>query len=625
MLPAVMLGFWSLVASVLYLVPVVAVLAVRSRPSRSILGYALDVPLAVGADLLLVLLLGKVLIVRHAALVARAVWLSVLGEWVYQHRAALRDGAWQKKLWSHRWTLVTVIGAGIVCLLLSRGISVPYGVWDREWHVPGTAALADQKIPATNIYEPNGFIIYHYAGDLLGAILQGLSFSHIHASRGLSYAHDLMYFLCGITLALVARHKGRSRLAMIGAALLYVLAGPVTLKKIANPFEGHTDMASINLSFRPHVVVAMVLVLGFVLAVLLRTEEPDRPDTETILPLVVCTAALSLADEMATAVLGLSLGVSWFVWPSLVARTRLRGAVVLSALLVAIFAANHFFYGTLRPGGPVNKVAIVPAAMRGFFGITPAPLWTEAGLTYFGLDAATSLAALAVAGLAFARPTARKDRGAAFFVLAVLGLSVYAFLCVEFNRRWFEAHRSMTLARCVSTLVVGAWFGEGVVSTVATWVCGAAAFSSLGFLIHQAPSRCADYRGSGIYHPATYSIDCKAATGAGSRRPQLVVGDSIVAWYKYAGCHAVLSPPAWGGTEFETKLLQGGPPRLGRDGLLHMHTEMARPDEVVDLICAVEKPGLCHRAEQTADCGRLGTDLVRCRLTGEDRARLLAE
>ena len=66
----------SLLAAAIYLVPVAVVIVARSRAGRSIWELAADIPLAVAADLLLVLVLSRFVRLDLAALASRGVWIA---------------------------------------------------------------------------------------------------------------------------------------------------------------------------------------------------------------------------------------------------------------------------------------------------------------------------------------------------------------------------------------------------------------------------------------------------------------------------------------------------------------------------------------------------------------------
>ena len=69
--------------------------------------------------------------------------------------------------------------------------------------------------------------------------------------------------------------------------------------------------------------------VGFTIAVVARIRGARLPLEKTLPPLVACTAALGLTDESALGTLGLSLGVTWLIFPTVVADTRRAGVGVL--------------------------------------------------------------------------------------------------------------------------------------------------------------------------------------------------------------------------------------------------------------------------------------------------------
>ena len=256
------------VAALLYLLPVAVVWVACSRRDAEPWEYALAVPFAVAVDLLGILLLARFLRLEQAAVVSRAGWaLAALALAVAV--AARRRPRPALPAWLSLRDVVAVATAGGLALLLSLDISRPCSIWDRIWHTPLVASIRGQAIPFTNVYGDG--LRYHFSGNALAAVLQTLSGGVLHASLALSVAHDVLFGLLGVSLALWFRSCGVKGAAPIAAALLAVLlGGPGTLLVTgrSRPDAGHSILSFMQISFRPHASLAALLFVGFVGAVL---------------------------------------------------------------------------------------------------------------------------------------------------------------------------------------------------------------------------------------------------------------------------------------------------------------------------------------------------------------------
>lgn len=93
-----------------------------------------------------------------------------------------------------------------------------------------------------------------------------LELGRVHAALALSLAHDALFVITGVALALTLIALGPRgavpRVAMVVGALF---VGPVTFFRLGAlpPTGGYSLFNYLTLSFRPHVVVAGPGILGF--------------------------------------------------------------------------------------------------------------------------------------------------------------------------------------------------------------------------------------------------------------------------------------------------------------------------------------------------------------------------
>jgi hypothetical protein len=333
------MGFWSVLA---YLVPVIALFVARSRRDRSLTEVALDIPTAVALDVLAVLFLSRMVPLEIAALASRPLAIVLAAAWLWRRRRKGDTWAWPRALDGSALfaALVSTASACALSMILSR----KYQIWDRYWHVNLVPSIRAQRLPFSNVYDPSGPLSYHYSGDALGAMLQSFSLGSFHSSFALSLAHDIVFSLTGATLGLLfvawgARGTGTVTLG----TLAWLLSGPpALLRDDGKQFAGYNFVNYLTLSFRPHVVLAGLLSIGFVAALITRVKEATSVDGRklpahvTIVPLVITTACLAVTDEASVGLLGLALGITWVLWPRVVGLRWQTGL----ALMVGLLAAN---------------------------------------------------------------------------------------------------------------------------------------------------------------------------------------------------------------------------------------------------------------------------------------------
>ena len=143
---------------------------------------------------------------------------------------------------------------------------------------PFTAALRVQRMPFRNVYEPDLTLRYHMAGDVFAALFQSLSFARMNASRALSVAHDLQSALLVGSIAMIfrARTPWSPIVAALAAAVPF-LVGPMGYYYGAmGMYQGFADFSNFTLSFRPHCMLSLLMLVGFVAWVVGFTERTNR-------------------------------------------------------------------------------------------------------------------------------------------------------------------------------------------------------------------------------------------------------------------------------------------------------------------------------------------------------------
>lgn len=634
-----MVNLASLAAILIYLLPIAAFLAARSRRDRELWEVALDIPLAVSIDLLLVILLAKIAPLQTAALASRAVWVAATaGVIIARRRQGGPPIAWPSCLGRRELWVAALAAAAAVTLSLT--LSRPYSIWDRNWHTPLVSSIRGQSIPFMNVYEPTGTLYYHFSGNVLAALFPIFSLSTLHSSFGLTLAHDVMFGLTGITLALLLRAWGTRRALLIVAAVLaFLLAGPPTALRAgeARPEGGYSYLNYLVMSFRPHVHLAGLLIVGFMGAILvrLRRRGPPLPLGKTAPALIGTTALLAITDEASIGVLGLALGVAWLVEPDVISPSRPRGIAVFLALGAALAVPNILFYASLSPGAHRLGVEIVPWRSPGYHN-PPLLLSTEAGQLNLLLDFLPMLAALAAGLLRLWRQRDRAIVGTVVFFAALLAVSALLLTRIEVDNSAYETHRFMTSITLVGPLLGLAWIGRFyadeappsrpyalgtalVIGTIA--ICSV---STIEWIPSVAPKK--GHRHA-MFDPKRnlYTVDCRSEVGAtlsDTPRPTYI-SQSI--WFLYAGCRPVFAPTK--NTGHWT--LKVGMPQYGQASLNDLHRDMVAQGEPLDAVCpsargeATADPICAYALEQSA-CRPAGARAMVCSLSPAQRAELLA-
>jgi hypothetical protein len=625
-------------AVLVYLAPYAALFAARARRDRTLWEIALDIPTAAGADVVLVLLLSRLVPLETAALASRPAAVLAAALWIARRRRRGDRLGWPRALGVR--ALAAAGSSAVVAAGLSMLLSRKYHIWDRYWHINLVSCIRGQTVPFANVYDPSGPLSYHYSGDALAAMLQSFSLASLHASHTLSLAHDIMFALSGATLALFLVAWGARGVSMaVLSVVVWLLAGPpALLRDDGKQFAGYNFVNYLTLSFRPHVSLAGLLVLGFMGAVIARVREPEAGAAEppaastTAVALVVATAALSVTDEASCGVLGLALGAAWLVWPGVLGLDRKRGLALLAALLAAIVVTNLALAGLLSPGAARPPMKLVEWRSPGFANPT-IPFSKAGGLKAFVGDVAALLLFGVAATLSFLRHRTRRSAAAAAIVLVLAGVGLFALGRFDIPPKPVEAHRFVTAAMIVAPLFALLWLASGsrssqregpLVRAVALVALALPAASTFAWL--RSPGQTPLPTGKSFYTAEDFfETDCREELGArlGERPRPTYLATQV--FFVYTGCRPVFTSGMQGGHRIKTSR-----PLFGWDALADLDKSVLRPGEPLDVICTargVSDP-ICARALAVGGCTSVGTtrrklELVRCTLDGAERADLL--
>jgi hypothetical protein len=627
-----MLAPLSVLACSLYVVPLAALVALLRAESDDALDLGATIGLVFAADLLGLLVLTRLCRVEVAAF-ARTALLAALVAGIAVRRRRRGEVVLRALGRLERGDLLALALGGAAAFALSFYVSSHFWIWDREWHVPFTASLRPQHMPFRNVYDPHPTMRYHLAGDVFAASLQALSFAAMHASRALSLAHDLQAAIAGAVVALTLRALCRwpPASAAVGG-LVPLLAGPMTLRAAVGSglgaFESETDFNNFTLSFRPHCMVAGVLLLTLFahvarLARRLRdgralAPAPGWRRAALVIPLV---ALCSITDEISAVLAGLSLAGLWALRPALFGETRRQGALVVAGTAVAALLANLLLSGTMAPGGPIEAARwLVPRLPR--FAAPGLPLGTnpEAWAAFFA-DMGPILVPLLIAGIVLLRDAT--TRGLALvptlFAAAIAAGGLVLFLCFEVNGRTYEGHRFVTAARflvpMVALLVASKLPRASLPSLAMLAFVLAGVFSSLGYVFYRLPSKNVNAT------DGEYQTSCREDFGARLGEPIVPTYVDQPLWYRYAGCRPIYAA----GHDGPPGVVLAGYPKLGPDGFAKMDRSYFPPGEPARVVCAADAgagTSLCAKARRLGACAPAGADAVACEIPASARPAL---
>ena len=616
----------GILSALLYLLPIALFLAMRATRDHALWQIALDIPLAVAIDLLSILVLTRITTLETATLISRPAWIVGSALVLVVRRRKKRDlPRWPIAL-AQRETNAALF-AGSFTFALCSFVSRRYIIWDSQWHTSIVGSLAVQKLPFHNPLSKDDVLHYHFSGDVLASIQRTLSFDVISANAALAQAHDLMFVLAAMTLSLLILQKAKlpSFLAALAASAV-LLNGPIPLLgNAAFPLLGYEYHSFITLSYRPHVALAGLLIVGILASIVIRVEGDAALETSATAPtMFACIALLAITDETSTGLLCLGLGTTWLFFPRVVGRTRKIGFVLLVLFAISIAATNLGFQASLAPGGPVHKVSVariwrVPSLGNEFPSL---PLTNLRNWSVLIIDLAPLALLWSLLVSIAIRSKTRATWAFPFFGGIVLLACEMLALRVEINHDPTEAHRFF-VAPFFSLCVFAAlqihtlnrrWIGIGLLLAG----LGVPAVSSIYWLARITP----DVLASHLPDPShnVFTSNCRAIAGAHFRdhiRAEYVEQSEFA---RFVGCRPVLSPGA-AEASWTTRISPLTNPVWA---LRQLARDADDPDATIDAICNAGDEGsddvVCAAAKSNlAKCHAVGTDFLSCPLDAQTR------
>jgi hypothetical protein len=622
----------ELASLALWIVPIAVVQIVRLRRDRTAWQMALDVPFAVALDLLTILTMTRLVRLEQAALLSRPLWiLGGTSVTLWRKRRGLGP-AWPSAV-HFRDLLAAALAAGLAVAACSN-ISHKYLVWDMEWHAPLVTTLGGQKLPFVNALSPREVLHYHFAGDVLAAVVRALSFDVLSAPRALHVAHDAMFAAIAgsVTLLWIGLGQRRWWPAVLGGVAV-VLQGPIPIRGgLGHPFYGYAYHDFVGLSYRPHVPLAGLLMVGAIGTLAARAVWPEKVSARATLPVLFATIGLlAVTDEASTAILGLALGVAWCVDGRLIAGRRMTGALTLAGLALAFVGANLLFAASLAPGSPVQKVALtLHARMPPLLLPDPSlPLSTPDGRTAFIADFLPLLAGAAALAALAAKLRSRASSAIAVFAWTSVAVSAVLVTRLEINHDPAECQRFFLapfFACVVLTVVSIHRFGRGSWGAMMAMLGTAVpAIYSIYCTREVAPLRMAD-RSDGPLPRSNVplnGVDCRESAGAHlGDRPKVAYVEASQFLF-VVSCRPIFT---WGSpllpwpVRMQPVVAPLAQLRVLDENLVDRNTDL-------DAICpsnGITSDDVCRQALRSRSrCRAEGSQFLRCVLTPLDRNLLL--
>lgn len=598
-------------ASLLLLLPVVVVILGQIRRETRLDEIALWIPAAVAFDLIACLLVARLTTLEISYIVTRVAWLVGGALWIGKVRGRL---VWPTALRPPQ--LAIIVASTLVSLLLSVQLSRDADIWDRQFHIPVVMALRAERLPFMSPFQPTTLLNYHFAGDVLASGLQTLSGARLHGSLALALAHDLVFALSGAAIGALVVAFSPARPWIVVGVLSVFFMGPMALFRtgMGNQVIGYSIMNLLSMSYRPHIVLAILFTTGVVAALISRASGRSASPRPLILFGGASLVALSSTDETSAALIAVALGATWLVYPGLFGDRRWKGAVTLAGLGVAILLAAIVFQTSLAPGGPVQVTKLVSTRWPGY-AEKPVKFFSSSGQYAFLTDMGPFV--LIYLGLVIhsLRRPGRLRKVLRVFAGVILLVATVAMTRLEVNGMPGENHRFATICEILF----------GVLGILLLAVMPATAWERLpilaGFFAAVASTGLWWENVDPPLEIFTNDVDCREALGARlfeKPEPTYVVRKQ---WYWYVGCHPVLAPGLPG-----PWVIQTGGPAAGHPALVALHQTFVRPDESLRVACPVDEPGdpVCARARLKGPCVPAGELFETCMLSPADRAALVS-
>lgn len=616
------------------LLPVVFFVGLRSSRDRELWEIGLDIPFAVSLDLIFVLCLTLVMTLERATQVSRAVYVVAAVAVLVARRVRRRPlTSWPKALGAR--LMLGLAAATLVGLVLSMWMGRTYVIWDRMWHIPLTTALRGQRLPFKNVFNGAEVLHYHFSGDVQAAMLETLSSGVLHASLALTLAHDVWFALSGLTLGYFMAWWGYRRVPVfaLGTAAM-LLVGPFHIFRegVRTPQEGYSLNSWLSFSYRPHLSLSGLLMLGFFGAVVARVGSRDDLGWRKTAPaLCAITAAMAITDETSLGILGLALGLVWLFAPRVIHQSRKVGVLVFLALAAALVLPNLVFSAGLAPGGEHHVMKLVPWRSPGYYR-PPLPLTKAQGWLMLDLDLFGPF--LIGAGCLLLLLT-RRSRGRSLllaYFMTLFAISVFAFTRVDVDKSPTECHRFVFALLVLGPVAALAVFSPRFppVSPVPARAPYAATLMAVGIAASSAatidwgfnfaPNWCSKHHDFGTYN--FYQTDCRVVVGdsQGARTRPTYFSKSL--FFLSAGCIPAFTPGKIEGSAW--KALTIGVPLYGKEALVALRKALPSGSSI-PLVCPVvpdKSDPVCALAERSHACKPMGKVTRSCSLTAAQATAL---
>jgi hypothetical protein len=610
-------------------IPILVLQVVRARRDRQLWEIALDVPFAVALDVIAMLVFARLVRLETAILLSRPAWIAA--------GAALVVGRWRHGV-RPRWPValgardvLAVLASSALAVGVCASISYDYLVWDHNLHIVNVTAMASQKLPFINALSGTDVLHYHFTGDVLAAALRTFALDVVSAMRALHTGHDLMFAAVAGSVTLLSIGLGlRRRWSAALGGLAVVLQGPIPLRGgRGHAFQGYTYQSFVNLSYRPHVPLAALLLVGALGTLAVRATWPDRIATRATAPVLLAVIALlAVTDEASTALLGLGLGIAWLLDPRLLARRRLAGLALLLSLGAAFAGTNWLFAASLAPGSPVQSVTLATASrVPGM--LDPAlPLSEPHAVMVLVVDYLPMLACAASLVLLALGLRSRPHLAVAGLACSLVVVSAGLLLRVELNHDGSESQRFMMapLFVCVfmSIVFLDRMPRGSVTSTLALLGVAVPAIYSVYWIREQAPAMMADVEDTATPSAAKLSdVDCRATAGAHLGDLPRVSYVESTEFYRVVGCRPIFHSGQRSNWSIPTH-----PTTEPVAQLRALDANLVRAGEDTEAVCLrdvlASSDAVCQRALRVrTNCRPEGARYLRCPLTAADRDALL--
>jgi hypothetical protein len=492
--------------------------------------------------------------------------------------------------------------------------------------------MASQKLPFINALSGTQVLHYHFGGDVLAVIVRTLSLDVISSMRSLHTCHDAMMAAMAVTVALLSIGLGlRRRLSAVLGGLAVVLQGPIPLRgRLGHAFLGYAYQTFPNLSYRAHIPLAGLMLVGALGTVAMRAVRRERLPASTTAPALLSTVAvLSVTDEASTALVCAALGVAWLVDPRLLAARRWTALVLLLGLGIAFVGANLLLAASLAPGSPVHTVTFSTVArVPPLLNDPELPLSGPHGWWVFFMDSLPLLAcAVALTLLAF-RLRSPSFGALVVFVWAIVGISAALVLRVEVNHAHNESQRYFVapfLACVVFAVVFLDRMPRGsLMAAMALLGVAVPPVYGVYWLHEEAPTMLAEFDDAATASAGgLHDLDCRAEADAHFGDTPRVAYVESSEYYRVTACRPVFHSSSDGDWPIPVK-----PTIDPTTQLRNLDANLvARADET-QAICRrdpkADSDFVCKRALRVrTSCRPYGSRYLICPLTPSDRDELL--